>query len=135
MAKYTSTGHDGPSFSVQVETIDISSWGPKPDPAWRFIDAAGHGHFYSDTLPHYPTLFEITETIHDEDGDWEAHVRWQCLHCGEEITPGERPSFWTSSTPGMKVYRVDGEEVDRDTFIAAWRPWAEARLAEQEAAL
>lgn len=124
----------GPTLRIERESIDVSSWGQERDPNWRYVDAAGHGHFYDKG---YPTLSEVTETMVDpDDGDeWQAHVRWECPHCGEVIKPASRPSMGDSTVPGMKRYYVDEVEVDRETFLASWRPLAEQQLAEQEAAI
>lgn len=119
---------------VEVDHLDTTSWGNEHDPAWRHVDEAGHGHFYA---PGFPTLHEVTETMVDpDDGDeWEAHVRWECPHCGEHIEPGKRSSHGRSTTPGRRRYFVGDQEVDRDEFLAAWRPQAGKRLADEEAGL
>ena len=124
----------GPSLRVEVDRIDATTWGPERDPQWRFVDGAGHGHFYDKG---YPTLHEVTETMVDPDAgdEWQAHVRWECPHCGEEIRPGRIQSMERTTVPGMKRYFVDEVEVDRDTFLTAWRPLAEQELAEREAAI
>jgi len=123
------------NLSVEQETIFVDSWAPEPVPQWKYVDAAGHGHFRE--AAGYPTLREITETMVDpDDGDeWQAHVRWECPHCGEHIVPGTRQSTGRSTIVGAKRYYVDGREVDRDTFLAAWRPLAEQELSEKEADL
>lgn len=121
------------TLRIDTSEVDVTSWGREHDPAWRYLDAAGHGHFYE---PGYPTLREITQLVADEWGEeWQEHVRWECPHCGEHIVPGTRSSFGRSTIPGSKRYFVNENEVDRGTFIAAWRSHTDQRLAEQEAAL
>jgi phage terminase large subunit GpA-like protein len=124
----------GPTLRIETDRIDTTSYGPEPDPAWHHIDATGHGHFYA---PGYPTLHEVTETRYDPDDgeEWQAHVRWECPHCGEWIIPATRQTVGQSTVAGCRSFFIDEEEVDRDTFIAAWRPLAEQRLADEEASI
>ena len=134
MARFAPTTAAGPTLRVEVDRIDVSSWGPERDPNWRHIDAAGHGHFYDNG---YPTLHEVTETATDpDDGDeYQVHIRWECPHCGEHIVPATWSSMGNSTVPGVKRYFVDDVEVDRETFMEVWRPLQQQRLAEQEAAI
>lgn len=124
-----------PNLEIRVSQIDCTSWGPDADPDWKYVDAAGHGHFR--TKAGYPTLKEITEPFTDpDDGEtWDRHIRWECPHCGEHIVPGTLLAQVSRSFPGQRHYLIDGKEVDRDVFTQAWRPYATARLQEEEAAL
>jgi hypothetical protein len=134
MAAFTRNPAGTVPIRVEQDSISVDWWGPERDPQWRHVDAAGHGHFYDDG---YPTLHEVTETMGDpDDGDeWQAHVRWECPHCGEHIEPGTRQSMGTRAVPGMKRYFVDDQEVDRETFLVAWREIETQRMAEREAGI
>lgn len=80
---------------------------------WRFVDSAGHGHFYDpEAANHYPTLTHKQRycTIH-ADCDGEGY--WECKLCGEEVAPGSvwRPAY--AETIGYDVtvvlHRRDGD--------------------------
>jgi hypothetical protein len=116
---------------IELEHIDVTGFGPKLNPYWKMVDAAGHGHFYDHPGEQYPTLREITEPAWDEDGEYEAHVRWECPHCGEHIEPGTKPGMTRETIPGMKRYYVDGREVDRKTFLEIYRPFRQGELEEE----
>lgn len=87
----TATTRLGPwTIDAQQEYIEVEV-GPQPDKNWKFIDAAGHGHFWKDG---YPTL-KVVEfdcyctAVEDEHTD----TRLECPHCGEVIKPGTTSSF------------------------------------------
>lgn len=76
-------------------------WEPEeglvPDEGWRFIDAAGHGHFCKSGK--WPTLKLDTSTVYcDEHDDDEEISRLLCPHCGEEV----RPSMVDQSLTGRR---------------------------------
>lgn len=110
-------------FGVTRDTEVLHSIDPtEPDPDWRFIDAAGHGHFHSNG---YPTLKEVTEPCFDADsGDqWDRHVRFECPHCGEVIVPGRRAAA-PVYVHGPECYTIDGREVSPDEYADQWsRAW------------
>lgn len=65
---------------------------PERDPDWKFVDAAGHGHFYAadGSLPTLKWNQQSCTMGHGEDCD--AEGTWHCGLCGEEIQPGTRPA-------------------------------------------
>jgi len=93
-----------------------------PDEAWRFTDAAGHGHYYRGG---YPTLKEVwylgwcgrCRDTHDEG---EILDHYECAECGEDISPAVT---WTGPSavqlPGLRSYTrcgwitVTGQEAQR----------------------
>jgi len=75
-----------PDITLEVirdhETIDV---GRVPDPDWRMVDAAGHGHFYDDG---YPTLeWEGLPCTMGHGDDCDAEGFYRCPMCWEEIQP------------------------------------------------
>lgn len=77
-------------FTLRSEPIEVTSNLPEPDPDWRYVDAQGHEHTYSDG---YPTLVEVEDWPAgvDVDGfDYPAGTRLECRLCGEEVRPGLR---------------------------------------------
>lgn len=128
--------HAPPALKLEIreEPIVVNTIADRrPDLDWRYIDSMGHGHYRDKTG--YPTLTEITQTEEDEEGEWERHVRWECPHCGEHIVPGQCWTGGTTRIPGMRRYLVNGEEVDRETFIPLWRAHRQRQLDEEEAKL
>lgn len=92
------------------ETIE-SLYGTKPDPAWEFIDEAGHFHAY-DTAGELPTLDGRARHVNCDGscggvcgGEGYNVTDWHCRICDQLIEPGQ----------------VD----DRGPHqIATWRSWA-----------
>lgn len=74
------------TVTAEQEYIDVLDDSPKPDKVWRFIDAAGHGHFWKDG---YPTLELTMVPCYCGDDDDEHTVdEYVCPHCREVIRPG-----------------------------------------------
>lgn len=115
---------------VETEQIEITSNSPRPDPNWRFTDAAGHEHFYDKTAKGYPTLDAVSEEPywcadcreeHEED-------RLECLRCMEVVTPGVTgPSMFREFIPGPTSVHV---ELDDGRVIPVTNEeWAALRVA------
>lgn len=70
------------------ESIEITSSGPRPDPAWSYLDAAGHLHRWKgydlptlESLPDgEPYWCETCEQTHQD-------TVLGCSQCGEVVTP------------------------------------------------
>ena len=118
--------HNGPTYRTEVEQIELTSYGPQPDPDWRCTDHAGHEHDASrETLvmvqddPDEPPFYT------DEDGEeYNAPTHLECRLCGEHIEPGVvGPSPFRSFIPGATHYyrdEGDGEaEITEAEFMAA----------------
>lgn len=120
------------------ESIEVTSSGPRPDPTWSHVDAAGHLHRWKGH--DLPTL----ESLPDGEPYWcetcqEVHqdTVLGCSQCGEAITPAMLgPSEQREFIPG----RVSGRLVVLEN--GSRRVWhlnageAEALAGEQpEAAL
>jgi hypothetical protein len=118
-------------LDYKVEQIDVTTLGgTEPDPAWEFVDAAGHYHAY-DTEMKVPTTRQVAFLMpHDDNcpqhyddsydaelepesdepcGGW-ARYETQCELCAEQIAPGRRHegpksipgrSSWTLKVPGQ----------------------------------
>lgn len=101
----------GYELTVDVELIPITTNIPEPDPAWRFVDGEGHGHFYDPTAKNYPTLrwVSLPCTMGHDDCDSEGYH--ECAVCGERITPGTRMPMPTSMI-GPTTYRLTVDEGD-----------------------
>jgi hypothetical protein len=82
--------HLGPwTVTRETERIPVMSDLPSADKEWRFIDAAGHGHFWRDG---YPTLRTVEADCYC-DAVHEDHTisHFECPHCAEVIEPGTIP--------------------------------------------
>ena len=80
-------------FSIEVEQVEISSFGSDPDPNWTFIDTHGHFHAYTADMK-LPTLDERAEWHEYFEPDEETGetgyttLHLHCRICDEEIRPG-----------------------------------------------
>jgi len=115
-------------FHVEVEDLDVTTISPptKPDPAWEFVDAAGHFHAWDD-MGKLPTLMSKEITVQPEsdedvedDGDadedeWEdENPAWSytvqaCMICGEQVTPGRIPDSKPDRVLGRMSWSVEVE--------------------------
>ena len=99
-------------IEVETELIDVSVMSA-PDPAWTFIDAAGHGHAWVFDAEHraaMPTCEQHTvhAAIGDPDDEWyEPPVWiWRCVQCKETIHPGTRAE--QAKMKGLTTIYIDG---------------------------
>jgi hypothetical protein len=98
------------------EQIDVTSAGPRPDKTWRFTDAAGHEHYWSDG---WPTLaWFVTERWWCEDcEDEHTEGEWCCPLCEEVIAPGMTgPSPFREYMPGRVSFYLGDEEISPQRF-------------------
>jgi hypothetical protein len=124
-------------FRTEVDTVDITSNVPEADPEWSFTDGHGHEHRWQNYEikgglwvegAELPTLrWVVDEEWVDEDGDDREEGHYECIECGDKVTPGRRmPPAVCRTIPGMRHFYIDGEEVDEETF--------RRKLSEAEAA-
>lgn len=116
------------TFSSQQDVTPIH--GHEADPNWTGTDRAGHVHAMVDRA--YPTLRVVSEHVacDPECCDGYDIDHYECVQCGERITPGTRRA--TYQMVGSTRYWVDGRPVSReeyDTELAAHyalvRQWQE----------
>jgi hypothetical protein len=102
------------TIEVCREMHEVYSNSPTPAKDWRFIDAAGHGHFWQDG---YPTLrwASVPCTMGHGD-DCDAEGWWECRLCAEHISPGMKPpSMFPKMIAGLttaSLFYDDGERRD-----------------------
>lgn len=123
MARMVST--PGWSIDVDQEWIDVTSGRPTADPRWTHTDAAGHAHHYKNG---YPTLSYVVDEQHWCNGDeglgphdphWAVdRSHYECLVCGEHITPGTLPPFTSQRIPGVRTAYITGRRADGVTIRA-----------------
>jgi hypothetical protein len=77
------------SKSSQLVDVTVMS---EPDPAWNYIDEAGHAHRWTNDFK-LPTLDEVVDWM-DVDEDGEEYVlasHYECKVCRARVYPGLRP--------------------------------------------
>lgn len=83
-----------PGFEVTFEQEGewVTTATPERDPDWKYVDSAGHGHFYAadGLLPTLKWNARPCSMGHGDDCDSEG--TWNCRLCDEEIHPGTRPA-------------------------------------------
>jgi hypothetical protein len=108
--------HTGPDLEMYVDMIDVTSYTPERDPAWKHTDTDGHEHDATGATFHWV----VTETYWI-DGDEMTDGEYRCNVCDEVVVPGMHGPFpWRRQIPGMKHYLIDGVEVDEATFKIAY---------------
>lgn len=127
--------HNGKQLEVTTELIDITSLS-RPDPSWKFIDPAGHLHRWHDAQGplkdyhgqacHVPSAVRVRtpeEDYAEEDyGDIIETSRLDCKLCGhQDISPGTCADTTRVYMPGLRHLFIDGVEVSREEFNAAYR--------------
>lgn len=125
----TSTTYAGQHWTLELRTelIDVTSNQPTPDPAWVYVDGAGHEHRYA--CGAWPSLVWLIDQISWCGWCGEDHDigHWECAACGEGIEPGMRAPGTPQFIPG----RVSAELVI--VTPDARREWAVFSSAELEA--
>jgi hypothetical protein len=120
------------SISWEREEVPVATMHPTqvPDPDWRFIDKAGHGHFWKkDKLPTLKWVVTGKTWVGDEYDGYEIELgEYQCKNCGEAVEPKKRSEYGPTSIPGLTTFTI---AIDDETFvvpeeiyvksIAAWR--------------
>lgn len=84
-----------PMFSVEYSREELPmlmSPCKVPDPDWRYVDKAGHGHFWKKTaLPTLKWVVTGKTWIGDEYGGEEIELgEFRCKLCDEVIEPGKK---------------------------------------------
>lgn len=102
------------------------------DPAWTFVDAARHGHFYGVDSSYldlrFPTLHAASQCavcLNDEcEGgtteDCYPEHWFECAICGEKIEPGTRPAkaVFIDEPPVVHLELTRAEAGSRTTITA-----------------
>lgn len=118
-----------PSFTLKYEREDIPvhtlSPSKIPDEEWRYIDKAGHGHFWKGKK--LPTLKEVVTGTTWVGDEYESHevelTEHRCLLCDEVIKPGMRSEYGPSHVPGIATYTVT---IGHSEFILGEEDWYDA---------
>ncbi len=97
------------AYRERVEALDVTSALPtyRPDPAWRFVDDAGHLHAYS-ADGQTPTLRAHPACERPGCEDCESVNR--CWICEQVVMPGvalSQPGGVRQSTPGARHWEID----------------------------
>lgn len=123
MTESRATLPDGRVLTATCELIEVTSLSDRPDPAWRFVDAAGHEHTYVDQT--YPTLVWVVDQedyVVIEDGypeEYPGEGHYECGECGEVVTPAQiGPSPYREFVPGVVSYFLDDEPITEDEYRA-----------------
>jgi len=102
------------TLKVWQERIDISTDLPKPDPAWTFVDTAGH--FHARSADSYPTLRSKVVDMPCNgccggtcDGEGFSVTEWRCVLCAAQVHPGTIPGPHHESMPGAYEWSVELE--------------------------
>ncbi len=102
------------TLKVWQERIDVSTSGPKPDPLWTFVDAAGH--FHARSGDGYPTL--RSKSVNQPcdgscggicQGEGYSTTEWSCVLCSEQVHPGAIPGPHYESMPGRYDWTAELE--------------------------
>lgn len=91
-------------FSMEQEHELVEVGGSEPNPDWRHIDPAGHGHFYTDGG--YPTLEWVSRPCTQGHGDeCIGEGEYRCRTCAVRVVPAMRPAK-PVVIEGPKRYRL-----------------------------
>lgn len=115
-------------FDCGTDVVEVTRL-HRPDTDWRFVDASGHEHrWYSNGVPakYYsasdkydtPTLIWVKDGEEYWDGDDEPHDvgHLECRQCGERVTPGYTADTSRQYVPGLRWFRINGENVSPEEF-------------------
>lgn len=108
------------SFSIpgrlflEQQVDRMSTRGPKPDPAWTFVDS--NRHFHARSGDSWPRLRSKEVKVPCDgscggvcEGQGYGRTEWSCRICGEVIEPGLIPGPHDIFVPGPKSWRVEVE--------------------------
>lgn len=122
-------GFEGKTIRIERDVMAVSSLHPvEADPAWRYVDRAGHEHRWAqpEDASGGPIGASITSVEYVETERWwcsdcrDEHVETEprCRQCGQVIQLGYRdapnPTYITGE---MRVW-VDDEPLDREAGYA-----------------
>jgi hypothetical protein len=125
----------GISIAYERELIPVATVMPVlvPDQAWRHVDAAGHGHFWSGKeLPTLEWVITGTEWAGDERDGEEVEVgEYRCRLCDDEVVePGRRTEAQPQFIPSLTavVVTVNGDEfrLTPEQYQASVQEWIRA---------
>lgn len=109
-----------PRFSVEIkrEQIPVHSMHPTtkvPDEKWRFVDKAGHGHFWDGKdLPTLVWVVTGKQWVGDEyDGEEYDVGEWRCKLCDEVVEPKKKAVYAPQFVDGPTTFLVT---VENETF-------------------
>jgi len=118
---------DDEVFESGCDLIDVTSMN-RPDTAWHFVDAQGHEHqwyvngkpavSYNPSATHeLPTLAWVVDGVgYYEDGEPYDIGHYQCLICGEHVTPRGTADTVKQQIPGLRWFRINGERVSEEEY-------------------
>jgi hypothetical protein len=111
---------NGSVLTAHCEPIEVTSLGPREDPAWTFTDANGHAHATADGYPSLVWIVDEEDYVVFEDGypeEYPGSGHYECRECGEHIQPGMRgPSPYREFIPGPCYYELDGEPITEEQY-------------------
>jgi hypothetical protein len=117
---------DGDTFQIVADPVEVTSL-RRPDPSWRFTDAAGHEHrWYADGQPadgYQPTKrYTVPSIVRVEDepasDDYPAISHDECLLCRARVKPGYTADTHAQFIPGIRRCYINGQPVSEDEFKA-----------------
>lgn len=121
------TNDAGDVLRVEIEQVDITSGLPTADRQWRYLDAAGHEHYWQAEYPRYPTLVEVKlGDPHwcDACGDLEQDMQLVCKDCHEVIEPDMIPGdSFRRFIPGLRRYFLNDVEIGEEQAAALSEEW------------
>ena len=117
LGTYWGTAHVNSTLTISgklyitQERIDISTSGPKADPLWTAVDAAGHFHAMSGK--DYPTLSSRSIPVPCDGscggvcgGEGTSRTEWSCRVCREVMKPKLIPGPHYDSMPGRYDWQL-----------------------------
>lgn len=99
---------------IEVDVIEVSQLGPKPDKRWRYTDHQGHEHYWAADYPTLEWVIDYTYWCCD-CGDEHSEGHWACAICGEEIEPGTvGPLLAREYVSGPTFYYLNDEPISAE---------------------
>lgn len=125
-----------PLFSVAIEREDIAVGVihqiKVPDEEWRYVDKAGHGHFWKGKkVPTCKLVVTGTTWVGDEYEAEEIEIKeWKCKLCYEIIEPGYRMQLAPTHVPGPTWVTI---VINDETFVITPEQYASSVEAWRDA--
>lgn len=105
-SQQTTTLWPGMQLEITQDNEVVRSETPEPHPSWKFVDGAGHGHFYGETERRYPTLeWVVLPCTMGHGPECTAEGYYRCPLCHERISPRVRTPV-PVVIPGPARYRL-----------------------------
>ena len=115
------------SVNVEREEIPVASFSPSkvPDATWRYVDKAGHGHFWQgNELPTLKWVVTGMQAVGDEYEMYEYEVgEWRCQICDEVVEPQKKLDYGPTHVPGPVTVTV---EVENEVFVLTMDEYAQS---------